>query len=125
MKVFTKIGYYVSVIVLAILLMDACPDFSDNYDVKQTLQQPCSITDIQSVAHFILTEVLNYQHNTKAHHCNGDCDHSFEVDVFLPAETFAFQPLLKVQQKKIYHRNYHSLNQIDLDVIPMPPASLC
>jgi hypothetical protein len=124
MKVFTKIGYYVSVIVLAILLMDACPDFSDNYDDNKT-EHACSFTDINSIAHFILSEVLNSHHNSKAHHCNGECNHSFEVDVFMPAETFAFQPLLKVQQKKIYLRNYHSLNQIDLDVNPMPPASLC
>jgi hypothetical protein len=124
MGVFKKIVNIIFVIVLSITILDACPDFSDNYQDEKREYSSSSI-DIQNIAHIILVEVLNYHHNSKAHHCNENCNHSFEVDAFLPTEVFVFQPILKVTRNKIYHRDYQTPNQISLGVNPMPPASIC
>ena len=119
--VMKKILFSITIALLVLLLSDACPDFSDNYIEEK--KDHVEMSNIEKVANFVFIEILNFKHNSIAHHCNGECNHSFEVDFFIPSEQYIFQSFRFV----LYHfssEKYYSLEQIPIDVIPLPPNTI-
>lgn len=120
MKVLKKIFYYLTICILAILLSDACPDFSDQY-VEDIKEPPVNCSVINQVIHFFVIEILNFQHNSTSHQCTKDCHHNIELDVFIPSNLLIFKSLAALPYLTLIH--YHlRLNQIFIDIIPLPPS---
>lgn len=119
--VIKKILFSATIVLLVLLLSDACPDFSDNYLEKR--KDRVEISNLEKIAHFILIEILNFKHNSDAHTCDENCNHTFELDFFIPSEQFAFQSIRFVLNKMISDQ-YYSLENIPIDVIPFPPNSI-
>lgn len=119
--VIKKILFSATIALLVLLLSDACPDFSDNYIGKR--KDHVETSNIEKIAHFVLIEILNFKHNSDAHTCDENCNHTFEVDFFIPSEQFALQPFRFVlHQLTLDH--YYSLEKIPIDVIPLPPNTI-
>lgn len=121
LSVLKKILFSTTIALLVLLLSDACPDFSDNYLEKK--KDHVEFGNIEKIAHFVLIEILNFKHNSDAHTCDENCNHTFEVDFFIPSEQFAFQSFRFVVHKMTSDQ-YFSLEKIPVEVIPLPPNTI-
>ncbi len=119
--VIKKILFSATIAFLVLLLLDACPDFSDHYIEEK--KDHIGISNIEKIAHFVLIEILNFKHNSDAHTCDENCNHTFEVDFFIPSEQFAFQSY-RFLVHQLTSDQYYSLKKVPIDIIPLPPNTI-
>ena len=120
MRILKKISYYLTVFVLAILLSDAYPDFSDNC-AEDNMQTETAISGLNQLVHCFITTFHTIKHVTAPTLPLIDCHHNIDLDVFIPSSFIAIQSPPAFPYR-ILADNQFIFNQVYMEVIPLPPC---
>lgn len=107
------------VFTLSLLMTDACPDFTDNYNDFSNSNNETSV-----VEYLIDLALGNQSHHTAPSNSSSSShDHSIEIDAFLVVHYKASTHfiLFLTHLESIYHT---PSSDVVIDVIPMPPSIL-